>query len=232
MKKINCIIVDDEPLALGLVESYVLKTPFLELKAKCLNAFEAMKVITEEKIDLIFLDVEMPEMSGFDLIKIIPDPKPQIIMITSNREYAPDAFDFNVTDFIVKPVNQERFLKAVAKAKKIADNNFASGLADHDIFVKVNSLLVKLNTRDILYIESLADYIIIHTDSAKYTVHHTMKGIETKLPSGYFMRVHNSFIVRLDKIINIDENLIVIQDKLIPISRANKSELMNRLKVI
>ena len=228
----NCLIVDDEELIRKIMETLISKTPFLKLIKSCSSAVEASQILMKEKIDLIFLDVEMPEMSGFDLIKIIPDPKPQIIMITSNREYAPDAFDFNVTDFIVKPINQERFLKAVAKAKKIADSNFASGLADHDIFVKVNSLLVKLNTRDILYIESLADYIIIHTDSARYTVHHTMKGIETKLPSGYFMRVHNSFIVRLDKIINIDENLIVIQDKLIPISRANKSELMNRLKVI
>ena len=228
----KCIIVDDEELTRKIIETLVSKTPFLQLVKSCSNVIDASAVLMKEKVDLVFLDVEMPEMSGWDLIKMIPEPKPQIIMITSNRENAKEAFDFNVTDFIVKPVTHERFLRAVSKAKKIADTGNANAFSEHDIFVRVGSVLVKLNTRDIIFIEALADYVTVNTVSDKYTVHSTMKGIETKLPSGLFMRVHNSFIVRLDKISSIDQNLIVINEKLIPISRANKAELMRRLNVV
>lgn len=228
----KCLIVDDEELTRKIIGTLVSKTSFLQLVKSCSNAIEASQVLMEEKIDLIFLDVEMPEMNGWELMKIIPEPKPQIILITSNREYAKEAFDFNVTDFIVKPVTHERFLKAVSKAKKIADNNSTDSLSDHDIFLRVESLLIKVNTKNIIYIEALSDYVTVHTASDKYTVHSTMKGIETYLPSSLFMRVHNSFIVRLDKISNIDQNLIVINEKLIPISRANKSALMNRLNIV
>ena len=228
----KCLIVDDEELTRKIIGTLISKTSFLQLVKSCSNAIEASEILMKENIDLIFLDVEMPKMNGWELIKIIPEPKPQIILITSNIGYAKEAFDFNVTDFILKPITHERFLKAVSKAKKIADTGNASAFSDHDIFVRTGSILVKLNTRDIIFIEALADYAIINTASDKYTIHSTMKGMETKLPSSLFMRVHNSFIVRLDKISNIDQNLIVINEKLIPISRANKSALMNRLNIV
>ena len=231
----KCLIVDDEELTRKIVGTLVSKTPFLQLVKSCSNAIEATEILMKEKIELLFLDIEMPEMDGWELIKIIPEPKPQIILITSNRGYAKEAFDFNVTDFILKPVTQERFLKAVYKAKKNADNNnnnSTRSVPDHDIYLRVESLLIKVNTKNIVYIEALSDYVIVHTASDKYTVHSTMKGIGTNLPQGLFMRVHNSFIVRLDKISNIDQNLIVINEKLIPISRANKAELMRRLNVV
>ncbi len=229
----KCIIVDDEELVRKIMETLVSKNPFLQLVKNCSSAIEASQILLKEKIELIFLDVEMPEMNGWDLIKMIPDPKPQIILITGHTKYALEAFDFNVTDFIVKPVTQDRFLKAVAKAKKIADASSVERHTDHDIYVRVGTTLVKLNTKDIIFVEALSDYVTIHTsESAKYTVHSTMKGIASKLPSNFFMRVHHSFIVRLDKISNIEQNQIFINEKLIPISRANKSELMNRLKVV
>jgi DNA-binding LytR/AlgR family response regulator len=165
-------------------------------------------------------------------MKSMPEPRPQIILITSSRENAKEAFDFDVTDFILKPITHERFLKAVSKAKKLARKKINNAV-DQDIFIRTGSLMIKVNTRNLLYVEALSDYVIVHTtDQEKYTVHSTMKGIYDKLPSELYMRVHNSFIVRMDRIRNIDQNLLTLDDKLIPISRACKKPLMNRLNIV
>ncbi len=228
----KCLIIDDEELIRSITENLVLKTPFLQLVKSCSGAMEAAQILMKEKIDLVFLDIEMPEMNGFDLIKIIPEPLPQIILITGHGKHAIEAFNFNVTDFLVKPVTHERFMKAVSKAKRISNEKFAGSKTDHDIFVRVATKLVKLNTSDVLYIEGLSDYVTIYTASAKYKVHSTMKGIETKLSPNFFMRIHKSFIVRLDRIANIEENRIHIGKAFIPISRPYKPELMKRLNII
>ena len=228
----KCIIVEDEELTRKIVETLVAKTASLQLVKSCSSAIEALEVLMEEKIDLIFLDIELPEMSGWELLKMIPEPRPQVVLITSNKENAKEAFDFNATDFILKPIAHERFLKAIAKVKK-NNRNKIQIMPDEDMFIRVGSLMVKVNTRDILYIEALSDYVTLNTASSeKYTIHSTMKGIEGKLPTGLFMRVHNSFIIRMDRIRTIDQNLLTIDEKLIPISRANKAPLMQRLNIV
>ncbi len=228
----NCLIVDDDELMREILETLISKVKTLRLIKSCSSAIEATQVMMEEKIDLLFLDIQMPEMSGLDLIKVIPEPKPQIILITSNKEYAVESYDFDVTDFIVKPITQERFLKAVSKAKKNEETASTGSFTDQDIYVKINGALIKLNTKDIFLIESETDNLIIYTNTEKYILHSTLKKLQAKLPSGLFMRANNSFMVRFDKISKIDDNMVVINDKFIPLNPSNKTKLLKRLKVI
>lgn len=235
----NCIIVDDDEQIRLLMETLIRETDFLSLKKNCSTAIEASNVLLKEKIDLIFLDVMMPAMTGMEFLKTLEGNKPQVIMITANKEFAADAYDFDVCDFIVKPVTLARFLKAVSKAKKIHDATYntpkdysQTDITNDAIFVKHNSSLVKLEAHDIFLIEALVDYIAIHTPSQKYIVHSTMKEIKTKLPVNDFIRVHNSYIVRVDKIASIEGNNLIINQKIIPISRSKQKDLMNRLKLL
>lgn len=227
----NCIIVDDDKISRRIIQNYILKTDFLILIKSCTNAIEAVNILQNEMIQLIFLDVEMPEMNGLEFIKTLEE-KPQIILVTAHEKYAVEAFEHNVTDYIVKPISYSRFLKAVTKVKSIYDKhlNHNSGLPY--IFVKTDSKLIRINTKDIFYIEALADYVNIITPKEKYVVHSTMKGIESKLPNQLFQRVHRSFIVRLDKINSIDENTLVINDNLIPIGGSYRKKLLTQINLI
>lgn len=230
----NCIVVDDDDLSRLIVSRCVEQTDFLKLVKLCSNAIEASKILRAEKVDLIFLDIQMPEMTGIEFIKNFKE-KPQIILITSHDEYAVEAFEQDVTDYIMKPVNYGRFLKAVTKAKEIFDakrNQTHAAPEDKNIFVKVNSRLVKISAEDILWIESMSDYVNILTPKGKFTVHSTMKGIIEKLPTDDFVRVHRSYIVKKDKISVIEDNTLVIDKKLIPIGKSYKDELMKSLNLI
>ncbi len=232
----NCIIVDDDEQIRLLMETLVKETEFLRLVKTCSTAIEASNVLLKEKVDLIFLDVMMPGMSGLEFLKTLEGIKPQVIMITANKEFAAEAFDFDVCDFIVKPITHPRFLKAVSKAKKIFDSNqipaHKSTTTSDAIFVKFNSSLVKISAQDIFLIEALVDYIAIHTYNQKYILHSTMKEIKNKLPDTDFIRVHNSYIVRVDKITSIEGNNLIVNQKIIPISRSKQKDLMNRLKLL
>jgi DNA-binding LytR/AlgR family response regulator len=224
----KCIIVDDNEVARAAVKHCVEKTPFLTLVGVCTNPIDALEIIKHEKPDLLLLDVEMPEMSGIDFIKTFRDI-PQVILITSKKEYAAEAFDFNVTDYIIKPVEYPRFLKAVNKAKEMQDALKQENPESSELFIKVDNRYVHINLKDINVVEALADYVHIYTDKQRYTVLSTMKAIEDKLPNKDFIRVHRSFIVRIDKIKEIDDHTIVIADKHIPVSRNQKEPLMNML---
>ena len=228
----NCIIVDDDDQIRLLMETLIKESDFLHLVKNCSSAMEASNVLLKEKIDLIFLDVEMPKMSGMEFLRTLEGVKPLVIIITGNREYAAEAYDFEVCDFIVKPINHSRFLKAVSKAKKIFDAKDNKPLNNDTFFVKFNSLLLKINTIDIFWIEALADYCAVHTSDQKYIVHSTMKEILNKLPKNDFIRVHNSFIVRVDKISTIEGSNLYIGKQTIPISRAKHKDLMNRIKLL
>ena len=227
----NCLIVDDDKISRHIIQQYVQRTDFLKLILSCSSAIEAVNVIRIETINLIFLDVEMPEMSGLEFIKTL-DEKPQIILVTAHAKYAVEAFEHDVTDYIVKPVSYSRFLIAVEKAKKRFENQQAKTSAVSHIFVKSDSQLIRINTKDIQCIEALADYVVINTTREKYIVHSTMKGIENKLSLKEFMRVHRSYIVRLDKIESIDENALVINKKLIPIGGSYKKKLMEQINLV
>jgi DNA-binding LytR/AlgR family response regulator len=229
----NCIIVDDDEMIRLDLENKISQTTLLHLVGVGKNAQEAAELLLTQNVDLIFLDVLMPGMTGLDFIRSLSASRPEIIMITSNKDFAVEAFEYDVTDFLVKPVSYERFLKAVAKAKRNFDKKGTSVSAiDDHIFIKVSSRFVKLELKKILYIEALADYVTIHTQNEKYTIHSTMKGIESTLPETDFMRVHNSFIVRLDKISSIENNIISLHNKAIPVSRNKSRHLMQRLKLL
>jgi two-component system, LytTR family, response regulator len=229
----NCIIVDDDEMIRLDLEEKIRQTMILNLVGSCGSAHEASELVLTRNVDLIFLDMMMPGMTGLEFIRTLSASRPEVIMITSNKEFAAEAFDYDVTDFLVKPVSYERFLKAVSKAKRNFDRKGTSiNTVDDHIFIKVSSRFVKLELKDIQYIEALADYVTIYTNSEKYTIHSTMKGIESALPASEFTRVHNSFIVRIDKIIAIEDNAITINKTTVPVSRNRLKPLMQRLKLL
>jgi DNA-binding LytR/AlgR family response regulator len=226
----NCIIVDDDEMMRTDFEHKINQTVILNLVGVCTDAMQAANLVMTKNIDLIFLDVLMPGMTGMDFIKTLDVSKPEVIIISSNKDFAAEAFEYDVTDFLVKPVSYERFLKAVTKAKRNVDKKGATiNTTESHIFIKVSSRLVKLNLKDVLYIEALADYVTIHTTAEKYTIHATMKSIENTLPSADFFRTHNSYIVRLDKISAIEDNCVIINRSPIPVSRNKTKQLMQRI---
>ena len=229
----NCIIVDDDALVRLDLENKIGQNPFLNLIGSCSSASEATKCIMDQQVDLMILDVMMPGMNGLELMKALEAERPQVILVSSNKDFAAEAFDFDVTDFLVKPVSNERFLRAIVKARRLHEGR--AGIALHDdnyVFIKANARLVKIDIRDILFVEALSDYVTINTANNKYTIHSTMKGIETTLPEKYFYRIHNSYIIRLDRISEIDDNCVIIGQKLIPVSRSRIKGLMQKLKLL
>lgn len=231
MNVLKSMVVDDEELSRNVLRNFASKTQDVEVVAMCENGLEASNYLSRHAVDLIFLDIEMPEMSGIDLIKSLTKP-PMVILVTSKREHAIEAFEYNVVDYVLKPFDYARFLKAVNRAREIFQNNQGSNEDDPDLFVKVDSRLVKIPANDVYWVEALGDYIVINTEESKYIVHNTMKGIESKLSSDKFIRVHRSYIVRLDKIETLDEAVIVIKQKIIPIGGTYRSRLMNRLNMV
>lgn len=227
----RCIIVDDDELSRNIMEDLVRENEQLELVKTCSSAIEAFNVLKAEEVDLIFLDVDMPKMSGLDLIKSL-EVLPQVILITSHSEYAVESYEYNVTDFIVKPISHARFMKAVEKAHKNLARPSFTGDTAKTIFIKSDSRLVQVHTKNILYIEALGNYVNVYTTTGKHIVLSTMKDIESRLSPPEFMRVHRSFIVRLDKIDSIEDNFIHIAQKSIPIGKNYKDELMRSLNML
>ncbi len=228
----NCMVVDDDELTRVVIEKYVHGAGFLNLVASCPTPSEAAVIAREKKPDLIFLDVEMPEMNGFDFMRQFGDNMPAVILITAHKKYAADAFDFSVIDFLVKPISPERFRKAVEKSRKLYEFDRLNKVQADTLYVKTATQLIKIDPREILFIKSLGDYVIIHTPKEKLTTHSTMKGMAMKLSGKDFLRVHHSYIVRLDKISQFENNAIRTGDYLLPVSRSNKKELLNRLKTL
>lgn len=217
--KIKCIAIDDEPLALEQIGSYVQKTPFLELIATCKNAYEALEVLKEKEVDLMFIDIDMPDISGLDLVKSLVK-KPQIIFTTAYSEYAFEGFQVDAIDYLLKPINYAAFLKAANKSKIWFEANSPEKAEQQpksdrkEIFVKSNYKVVRILLADISYIESANEYIKIFLDNQEViTTFMRLKNIEELLPAGDFMRVHKSFIINLNKILAVDRNRIFIDKK-------------------
>ena len=227
----RCLIVDDDELSRNIMEDLVKEDEQLELVKTCASAIEAFNVLKSEEIDLIFLDVDMPKMTGIDLIKSL-DVVPQVILITSHSEFAVESYELNVTDFIVKPISHARFIKALEKARKNLSRPAFSQETTKSIFIKTDSRLVQVHTKNLLYIEALGNYVNVYTTSGKFIVLSTMKDIESRLTAPEFMRVHRSFIVRLDKIESIEDNFIHINQKSIPIGKNYKDDLMKSLNML
>jgi DNA-binding LytR/AlgR family response regulator len=221
MNKINCLLVDDETSALELLEHYINRVYFLNLVKKCHNAIEAMQILEENQVDLLFLDINMPGVNGIQFLKSIKT-KPAVIFTTGYKEYAMDGYDFDIIDFLLKPFDFERFLKAVNKANSHITKSLRHHI-DYEkplqyIFVKADYKLVKINVDDILYIEGLKDYIKIFTRQKLILTLMSMTFIEEKLPSGLFFRVHRSYIISLSKIDSVSRHRVIIGEKFIPIS--------------
>lgn len=219
MTVLKCIAVDDEPLALRLVQTFIEQTPFLELISTCDNAVDAMGLIRETKPDLVFLDINMPNLSGMELARLIQDqagPLPKIIFTTAYNHYAIEGYKVNAVDYLLKPFSYEEFLRASSKVLQLseeANNNFTTIAADDEfIFLKVEYQWVRISLKDITYIESLKDYVKVHLEDSQKALMSliSLKALEEKLPSSKFMRVHRSFIVSLDKISAISKNSIFI----------------------
>jgi DNA-binding LytR/AlgR family response regulator len=227
----NCMIVDDEEMSRSILKHFVEQTSFLRLAHVCTDAIEAANVLQESPVDLLFLDIEMPQMTGMDLVKSL-QIKPQIVFVTSRSDYAVEAFEYNATDYLVKPVTYARFLKAVTKVKENFDAQQMVQVHHKDLYIKTDSKIVKVNLKDLLYVEALADYVIIHTGTNRYIVHSTMKGIEKKLAPAEFVRVHRSYIVNVEKIDSIEDLSIIINKKLIPIGASYKENFIKRLNIL
>jgi len=224
----RCIAVDDESLALDLLEDNIRKVPFLTLVKRCKNAFEAHEVVMKEKIDLMFLDIQMPGISGVQFLQSISNP-PLVIFITAYEQFALQGFNLDVVDYLLKPTSFDRFLKAANKAHEFftLKNAAPSNTLSEYLFVNSEYNLVKINIRDIIYIEGLKDYIKIFIANATRPIitRLSMKSIEEKLPPDKFVRVHKSFIIAIEKIISIRKGKISINNVHVPISEHYKENL-------
>ena len=224
MIQLSCILIDDEPLALSLLEGYVAATPFLKLVASCSSAISAIDIIENKQIDLIFTDIQMPNLSGMEFSKMILDKGIKIIFTTAFEEFALESYKVNAIDYLVKPISYSEFFSAANKAKQHILNKTTSGetsnYTEDYIFVKSDYKLIKIDLKDLIYIEGLKDYLKFYTvNSAKPILSlKSMKSLEEELASKPFMRVHRSFMVNLKKITTIERNRIVFGDTYIPVS--------------
>ncbi|RZK14845.1 MAG: response regulator transcription factor [Pedobacter sp.] len=230
----NCLIVDDNAIARSILKNLFQIEDSLKLVAECENATEAYKMLASNKIDLLLLDVEMPGITGIELVKGLGNNKPLIIFISAKRDYASDAFDLNVVDFIAKPVTPDRFMKAVIKAKEIfkSQNLFVSSKKDEFIFIRDSNIIRRLKLSDINYLEAKGDYVKIYVDDKNYSIHSSLKSVEDKLPTDIFSRVHRSFIVNIGKIDTVEGGTLIIKQSFVPVSDAYKSSLNKRMQIL
>jgi DNA-binding LytR/AlgR family response regulator len=230
----RCLIVDDEPLAQQVMEEFAGRVPFLEIAGKCSSAIEAIEMLRNTTIDLIFLDIHMPRLSGLDFINSVHNP-PQFILVTAYSEYALQGFNVNATDYLMKPVPFDRFLKAVNKAHELyrLRNRAASTLdpaAQKYMLVKSGYQTVKIILDNILYIEGLKDYVKIYTEGKKAILSLlTLKGLVETLPEDKFLRIHKSFIVSTDRITTMSRNRVMIGEKWIPVGESYREEFRKRM---
>jgi two-component system, LytTR family, response regulator LytT len=237
----DCIIIDDEMMARVIIAQMISNHAVLKLLHEFSNPIHAIKYLNQNSVDLIFLDIHMPDFTGFDFIQTIKNP-PKVILITSDKNFAIDAFEYDcVIDYLVKPISSDRFQKAIQKAiqkentkiefseiyqnNKIEDNQ-------NEFYINIDRRLIKIDFNSILVVEAKGDYIHIKTESKNYIVHSTLKKIEEKLPKNLFLKVHRSFVINIKKIIDIEDNSVLIAKDVIPVSRANRPELMKKLNLL
>lgn len=235
----NCLIIDDDKLSRSIIEKCIEKTSFIKKHQSFPSAVQAINYLqeTDETVDLIFLDIEMPEMSGLDFLHILQGQTPQIIFVSGREDYALEAFELNVTDYLLKPISFPRFYKAVEKAWK---KNRAAKIEETDnyeeFYIKNNNNLVKVRYSDIIWVEALENYITINTFDEKYTIHHTLKAIVDKLPAGKFFRIHRSYVINASKINLISSNSVEVETSegktTLPLGKSFREKLLNGINVL
>lgn len=230
----KCIIVDDNKMARMALRQLVSQLPQLELVAESSDATEALDTLDNTQIDLLLLDIEMPGMSGLDLIKKLGTNRPLIIFTTAKTDYAVEAFELNVVDYLVKPITLPRLKQAVEKVTETLESNKEEVKVEEQgfVFVKDNGVLKRISIEDILFLEAMGDYVKVHTPQKFHVVHATLKSIEEKLPASKFIRVHRSYIVAINKIDYIQEGTISIGKTTIPVADTHKSNLNKRLNLL
>ena len=226
------MVVDDEPLARKLLVDYISKIPGLTLVGTCANPLGAREVMLNKHVDLLFLDIQMPEITGIGFLKTLK-VHPMVILTTAYSEYALEAYELDVIDYLLKPITFERFLKAVEKATQrhntplVRNEIQTTGISEPSfVFIKDGTKIIKIDFDDILYVEGLKDYVVIHTPTKKITSLQRMKMMEAQLPASKFVRIHNSFIVSLSAIDSIQKNEVMIGDKSLPISEGYRKSFM------
>ena len=230
------IIVDDEKMARVIIQTLANDIKGLSIIEEFSSAIEAMKFLNENKVDLIFLDIHMPGFNGLDFIKALKNP-PKIILTTSDSKFAIEAFEYDfIIDYLLKPIEFSRFQKAIVKAEnKILEKTSTRVKAidnSNDFYVNIDRRLIKIDLPSIYLVEAKGDYIHIKTEDKNYVVHSTLKKIEEKLPDSLFLKIHRSFIINIKKIIDIEDNSVLIKKDVIPVSRSKRPELMKRLDLL
>lgn len=237
--KTNCLIIDDEPLARDLMRSHIEKLENFEIVAECADAMKALQQIRTNSIDLMFMDIQMPQITGIEFLKTLKNP-PKVIITTAYREYAVEGFELDVVDFLLKPITFERFLKAVNKyyqvntedsQQKSSVVSLQNGQDEPFIYVKDSKKVIKVPLKEILYLEGLSEYVQIFTSDKKIVTKTSMTNMAEKLPDQDFMRIHKSYIVSLSKIHAFTSSSIEIPGKALPIGRSYKNSVLEALQV-
>lgn len=230
----NCLIIDDNEIARLTLRQLTMLDPSLNVVGECSDAAIAYAAIVASQIDLLLLDIEMPGMSGIELAKSFVQRQPMIIFTTSKKDYAVEAFELNVVDFITKPIAPARFLQAIAKAKETLKNknDKSLGPADEFMFIRDSNVVRRLRINDILYLEAKGDYVRIATKDNLYTIHSSLKAMQDKLPAHIFLKVHRSYIINVGKIDTLEGGTLVIGQNLVPVSDAYKNLLNKRMQII
>lgn len=228
MKKLNCLIVDDEPIAQDILASYIDQMDSLTVAGKCINAMEANNILQKESIDLILLDIEMPQVSGLNFLANLEHP-PKVIITTAYREHALEGFELNVVDYLLKPISMERFMRAVQKVVDAKKEINSAGEDDY-IYLKADKKMVQIYFNDILHIEGLSNYVKIHLSSEMIISYQKLSYLESILPKNDFIRIHRSFIVSRKKIKSYNSSFIAVENSEIPIGGSYKEEVLGKLK--
>lgn len=228
---INCLIVDDEPIARQGILEYIDQIEFLYAAAVSKNAIEASVALQNNHIDLVFLDIQMPKITGIDFLKNLASP-PLVIFTTAFPEYAIEGYELNVIDYLLKPISFERFFKAVLKAQSYLNLRTRHEViqVENYFFIKSNQKIEKVFIEDILYIEALSNYVILYTKNKKHIVYMSFKGMESQLPENLFIKIHKSYIVAVNAIQTIDNNEVVLADHILPISKSYRALVMHRIE--
>ena len=236
----NCIIIDDEKMARTILKTLCKEINSLNVLEDFPSAIQAIKYLNENVVDLIFLDIHMPDFNGLDFIRSLKNP-PKIILTTSDPKFAIEAFEYDfIVDYLLKPLELSRFKKAIDKANAkqltaVSNEDVAKSTSkdiDNDFYVNIDRRLIKIDLPSIYLIEAKGDYIKIKTDTKDYVVHSTLKKIEEKLPDSLFLKIHRSYIINIKKIIDIEDNSVLIKKDVIPVSRSKRPELMKRLDLL